>query len=117
MPVKPWTTLEDPVRLCAYLSDDEAAAACEARGFRLGEDLDEAEVRMALQALLLCNHEFVIGVEREIAQGDEGRRLAVTTAILRETDLASGYYDHGMVRILAGREGIWVEESVSHWSE
>jgi hypothetical protein len=117
MPVKPWTTLEDPVRLCAYLSDDEAAAACEARGFRLGEDLDEAEVRMALQALLLCNHEFVIGVEREITEGDEGRRLAVTTAILRETDLASGYYDHGMVRILAGREGIWVEESVSHWSE
>ncbi len=117
MPVKPWATLEDPVRLCAYLTDDDAAAACEARGFRLGEGVDENEARMALQTLLLCQHEFVIGVERETAHGEDVRRLAVTTAILREDDLASGYYDHGMVRVLAGRQGIWTEESVTPWSE
>ena len=117
IPLKPWTTLEDPLRLCAYLSDDDAAAVCEARGFRLGEDVDETEALTALQALLLCQHEFVIGVERERGDPEEDRRLAVVTAILREHELASGYYDHGMVRVLVSRQGIWYEESASRWSE
>jgi hypothetical protein len=117
IPVKPWATLDEPVRLCAYLSDDAAAEACEARGFRLGEGVDETEALTALQSLLLCQHEFVIGVEQERGDPEEDRRLAVTTAILREEDLSSGYYDHGMVRILVGRQGIWEEESVSRWSE
>lgn len=117
VPVKPWATLEDPVRLCAYLADDDVAAACEARGFRLGEDVDEIEARNALQTMLLCQNEFVIAVERDTPPGEGEDRLAVTTAILRDNDAASGFYDHGKVRILARRHGTWAEESVSQWSE
>jgi hypothetical protein len=117
VPVKPWATLEDPVRLCAYLADDDVAAACEARGFRLGEGVDEIEARNALQTMLLCQNEYVIGVERDMSPGEGESRLAVTTAIVRDRDAASGFYDHGKVRILARRQGTWAEDSVSQWSD
>ena len=33
--VKGWATLDDPVRLCAYLTDEADARACASRGYRL----------------------------------------------------------------------------------
>ena len=41
----------------------------------------------------------------------------VAQHLLDEHELASGYYDHGMVRVLVSRQGIWEEESASRWSE
>jgi len=117
VPVKGWTTLEDPVRLCAYLTDDEQAAACERRGFRLGEGVDENEAAVALQALLLCAEEYVIGVEHEGPATENPRRLAVTTAMVDEGDAASGYYDRGRVRVLVHQEGTWTEEAVAEWED
>ena len=117
VPVKGWMPLEDPVRLCAYLTDDEQAAACERRGFRLGEGVDENEAVVALQALLLCAEEYVIGVEHEGPATESPRRLAVTTAMVDEGDAASGYYDRGRVRILVHQEGAWTEETVAEWEE
>ena len=40
--VKGWATLDDPVRLCAYLTDEAEAQACASRGYRLDEGLTEA---------------------------------------------------------------------------
>lgn len=117
LPVKAWTVLDDPVRLCAYLTDPQEAAACEARGFRLGQGVDENEAQIALQALLLCLNEFVIGVEREDPGSEPAERLAVTTATVAQGDAASGYYDRGRVRILVRERGSWIEETITPWEE
>lgn len=117
LPVKAWTVLDDPVRLCAYLTDPQEVAACEARGFRLGQGVDEHEAQIALQALLLCMDEFVIGVAREDPGIEPAERLAVTTATVARADAASGYYDQGRVRILVRERGSWIEETITRWEE
>lgn len=116
--VKGWSTLQDPVRLCAYLTDETAASACAARGYRLGDGLTEAEVGEAAQFLLLCADEFVIEVRRPA--GETGR-LLVTTAFLADDGMEGpdeGYYTSGRQRILDRTGSGWIEKPSSvTWSE
>lgn len=115
--VKGWETLDDPVRLCAYLTDRDQAEACERRGYRLEENLSETEVDMARQFVLLCANEYVIGVQSETDSGSRPRRLAITTAIVEDGDAASGYYDGGLIRLL-DRVGVgWSQQPGQTWSE
>ena len=115
--VKGWETLDDPVRLCAYLADPGEAEACEQRGFRLGDGLSDSEIDIARQFVLLCSNEYVIGVERDSAGAPSQNVLAVTTAIVDGGDAASGYYDRGRVRILEADGGGWSQRPGESWSE
>jgi hypothetical protein len=115
--VKGWETLDDPVRLCAYLSDPGKAEACEQRAYRLGDGLSEQEIDIARQFVLLCSNEYVIGVERE-SPGAPGRNvLAIKTAIVEGGDAASGYYDRGHVRFLEADGGGWSQRPGGSWSD
>lgn len=116
--VKGWATLEDPVRLCAYLTDPADADACEARGYRLDEGLVEAEVEVAGQFLLLCENEYVIEVRR--SRGDDQRLLVSTAFVASEGAEAAdaGYYNSGRERVLERTGGGWIERpSNVTWTE
>jgi hypothetical protein len=116
--VKGWATLDDPVRLCAYLTADTDAEACASRGYRLGEGLTETEVELAGQFLLLCSHEYVIEVRRAVGEAD---RLLVITAYLSGEGMEAadaGYYNSGRQRVLEKTDGGWVERpSAVTWTE
>ncbi len=118
LPVRGWATLEDPIRLCAYLTDETEADACESRGYRLGEGLSEAEVEVAGLFLLLCANEYVIAVSRERGLDDT---LLVTTAFVVDEGVEAadaGYYNSGRERILQRVGGGWVERpSAVTWTE
>lgn len=118
LPVKGWATLEDPIRLCAYLTDEAEADACESRGYRLAEGLSEAEVEVAGQFLLLCANEYVIAVSRALGEDDT---LLVTTAFVTGEGVEAadaGYYNSGRERILQRVGGGWVERpSAVRWTE
>ena len=115
--VKGWDTLDDPVRLCAYLSDPDEAEACERRGYRLGDGLTESDIDIVRQFVLLCSNEYVIGIKIESVPDSSPVVLAVTTAIVDGVDAAAGYYDHGRVRILAADGRGWSQRSNGSWSE
>ena len=115
--VKGWETLDDPVRLCAYLTDPGEAGACRQRGYRLGEDVTEADVGVAKQFVLLCANEYVIGVAIDSRSDSGADRLEVTTAIVEVGDAASGYYDRGQVRLLERMGAGWVQRPGQQWSE
>ena len=118
LPVRGWATLEDPIRLCAYLTDETEADACESRGYRLGDGLSEAEVEVAGLFLLLCANEYVIAVSRERGLDDT---LLVTTAFVVDEGVEAadaGYYNSGRERILQRVDGGWVERpSAVTWTE
>jgi hypothetical protein len=118
LPVRGWATLEDPIRLCAYLTDETAAEACESRGYRLGNGLSEAEVEVAGQFLLLCANEYVSAVSRQRGEDDT---LLVTTAFVVDEGVEAadaGYYNSGRERVLQRVGGGWVERpSAVTWTE
>jgi hypothetical protein len=118
LPVRGWATLEDPIRLCAYLTDETEAEACESRGYRLGDGLSEAEVEVAGQFLLLCANEYVIAVSRR--RGDDDTLLVTTAFVVDEGVEAAdaGYYNSGRERVLQRVGGGWVERpSAVTWTE
>jgi hypothetical protein len=116
--VKGWATLDDPVRLCTYLTDEAEAQACASRGYRLAQGLTEAEVELAAQFLLLCSNEYVIEVRRAVGEAD---RLLVITAFLSAEGMEAadaGYYNSGRQRVLERTAGGWIERpSPVTWTE